>query len=128
MHCHHCTVHQISVSALEEAMIINVTLERWHGSPVIRTVNRTYSRKPAAAFDDAAAGLTPRQAIFYRNLIRIAEAVRGGTIPVDFTLPSGEVLYLDRGCIKISELSGFIAPLTDDESGLVSTISIAWRV
>lgn len=107
-------------------MIIAVQLETWSGSLVVRTVGRSYQRRPAAAFADAPAGLTHRQAVFYRNLIRIAEAVGSAEIPVDFNLPTGERLHLDRGCMKIAELAGFIEPLRDDSEGVVSSIRLSW--
>ena len=100
----------------------------WQPSPVIRTVRSGYTRIPAIRFTDAPARLTPRQGVFYRNLVRIAEAVGNGQIPVDFSVPSGERLYLDRGCIRIAELAGFIAPLRDDENGVVSMIMLNWTV
>lgn len=107
-------------------MVIEVTLESWDGSPVIRKANHGYGRLPAASYRDAAARLTPRQGSFYRNLIRIAEAVGASVIPVDFELPTGERLYLDRGCVKIAELAGFIQPLEDDQNGVLSSITLSW--
>jgi len=106
-------------------MIIDVELESWEGSPVIRKANHDYCRIPAASYRDAAARLTPRQGVFYRNLIRIAEAVGGSVIPVDFELTTGERLHLDRGCVKIAELSGFLRPL-EDRDGVLSSVKLAW--
>jgi hypothetical protein len=107
-------------------MVIDVELEAWRGSPVIRKAGRGYARKPADEHRDEAARLTERQAIFYRNLIRIAEAVQSQDIPVDFELRDGRRVYLDRGCIKIAEHAGFIAPLADDASGTVASIRLCW--
>jgi len=109
-------------------MVVDVTLETWSPSPVIRKVGNGYARMPASSYADAAARLTARQAVFYRNLIRIAEAVGGGNLPVDFFLPSGEHMYLDRGCIRIAELGGFVKPLHDDDAGVVSSIELGWSV
>lgn len=109
-------------------MQILVDLEEWEGSPVVRTVGRDYARKPTAAFRDEAARLTDHQAVFYRNLISIALALKSGNIPVDFETRDGTRCYLDRGCIKIAEHAGFILPLGDDASGTVSTIRLAWTV
>lgn len=110
------------------SMRILVDLEHWEGSPVVRMAGRDYARKPAAAFRDEAAGLTDRQAVFYRNLISIASALKSGDIPVDFETRDGTRCYLDRGCIKIAEHAGFISALADDANGTVSTIRLAWAV
>lgn len=107
---------------------IDVTLEDWSGSPVIRTVRPGYARIPAAAYTDLPARLTPRQAVFCRNLVRLAEVLGERSLPVDFRLASGAALHLDRGCVKIAEHAGFIEPLANDASGVVSSIRLAWRV
>lgn len=109
-------------------MFIDVTLENWSPSPVIRVVRKGYTRLAAASYADAAARLTPRQGVFYRNLIRIAEVSGTAAVPVDFLLPSGEHLYLDRGCVKIAELAGFIRSLRDDDDGVVSYVELSWTV
>jgi len=87
-------------------MLLRVDLEEWRGSPVIRDANSRYERKPARLFTDAPSRLKPRQAVFYRNLIRIAEAIQSSAIPVDFELEGRGAVYLDRGCIKIAEHAG----------------------
>jgi hypothetical protein len=107
---------------------LEVLLEEWPGSPVVRDVKAGYDRKPAAHFSDAPARLTARQAVFYRNLISLAEGVGGSTLPVDFTIAGRGPVYLDRGCIKIAEHAGFILPLQDGARGCVDTITIAWSV
>jgi hypothetical protein len=109
-------------------MVIDVQLEGYPTSPVVRKVGNDYVRIPCAKFSDAAARLTERQAVFYRNLIRIAEAMGKGILLVDFHLPSGEHMYLDRGCIRIAELAGFVAQLKDDDAGAVSSIELVWSV
>jgi hypothetical protein len=82
----------------------------------------------ASDYMDVAARLTPRQAAFYRNLIRIAAELGSEDIPVEFELPNGHAVYLDRGCIKIAEHAGFIELLRDGASGNVETIRLTWRV
>jgi hypothetical protein len=64
--------------------------------------------------------------MFYRNLIRIAEALDDSVIPVDFEVSSGDTLYLDRGCIKIAEHARFIMTLEDDREGVVSSVKLGW--
>ena len=107
-------------------MLINADLESWDGSAVVRPVRADYQRLPAFSYRDAAARLTSRQGVFYRNLIRLAEELGGGIIPVDFEQPGGRRVYLDRGCIKIAERAGFITPLVDDAHGVVSHIVLTW--
>ena len=106
-------------------MVIDVELEDYLPSPVIRTCGIGYCRLSAYQFADRAARLTARQGVFYRNLIRIAERLNRLDIPVDFELSDGSKRYLDRGCIKIAELSGFIRRLRNDHTGVVSTIRLA---
>ena len=106
-------------------MQIDIDFEDWPTSPTIRRLGANYHRKSCTTFRDAPARLTPRQANFYRNLIRIAEQI-GDTIPVDFTCRDVRV-HLDYGCIKIAELAGFIAKLDDGPDGVVETIQLAWR-
>jgi hypothetical protein len=109
-------------------MVIDVELEQGgFDSPDIRERKSGYTRWPATRFSDRAAGLTSRQAVFYRNLIRLAERTGGDRIPVDFELPDGRQMVLDHGCIKIAELSGFIRPLTDGAAGVVENLQLAWR-
>jgi hypothetical protein len=107
-------------------MVIDVELEEWDGSNVTHTQTVGYRRKNAADFNDEPAGLTPRQGVFYRNLIRLAQVLKSREIPVDFVL-RGRQVYLDRGCIKIAEHAGFIEPITDGPSGSVENICLAWR-
>src|SRR5690349_10126713 len=106
-------------------MVIDVQLETFAPSAVTRIRRSEYRRLSANQFDDKAARLTSRQGVFYRNLIRIAEALDSLDVPVDFELPDGSNLYLDRGCIKIAERAGFIRPLQNDPTGVVSTIRLS---
>ena len=109
-------------------MQIDVDLEDWSGSAVVRRRGREYSRKAAVDFLDAPAKLTARQVLFYRNLMRLALASGSSRLPVDFELRDGTEMYLDRGCIKIAEHAGFIQPLENGISGTVDTIVLNWRV
>jgi hypothetical protein len=109
-------------------MIIDVELEEWSGSPVTRGRTKTYERKAATSFADEAARLTPRQGVFYRNLIRLAVALESSEIPVDFELPDGSPVFLDRGCIKIAEHAHFIDSIIDGPSGVVDNIRLAFDV
>ncbi len=108
-------------------MRIQVELEDWPGSPVIHQRGPGYGQKPADSFNDAPASLKPRQAVFYRNLIRLAEVLGSSVIPVQFELQDETALYLDRGCIKIAEHAGFIEPLENSPAGFVESIRLAWR-
>jgi|SRR6185295_14983330 len=108
-------------------MIIDVELEEWSGSPVTRERTKTYERKTATSFADEPARLTPRQGVFYRNLIRLAVALKSSEIPVDFELPDGSAVFLDRGCVKIAEHAGFIEQLDDSPAGVVERIRLAFQ-
>jgi hypothetical protein len=107
-------------------MRIDIELEERPPTIVVRPVSSYYERKPAVDFADEPARLTDRQALFLRNLIQLATALGSNEIPVDFELAGRGRMYLDRGCIKIAEHSGFIAPLNNDSDGVVSQICLAW--
>lgn len=108
-------------------MIIYVDqLEEWSGSAVIRQRRSDYRRCSAEDYQDSPAKLTERQAVFYRNLIRLAVALDSVEIPVDFELPDGTALFLDRGCVKIAEHAGFIQPLRNGPGGTVDHLRLAW--
>lgn len=107
-------------------MRIDIDFEERPPTVVIRPVRSYYERKPAAAFADEPARVTDRQALFLRNLVQLANVLGSNEIPVDFELAGRGRVYLDRGCIKIAEHSGFIEPLSDDSGGVVSQIRLAW--
>ena len=65
---------------------LNLIMDR---APVVRLWNSQYRRRPTGAFRDAPARLTERQAVFYRNLIQLAEKLQSNDLPVDFELPDG---------------------------------------
>jgi hypothetical protein len=89
---------------------LEVDIEDWQTSPVIRSVGAGYERWAASRYADAPASLRPRQVIFYRSLIAMALACGSPELPVDFVC-NGKHVYLDHGCIKIAEHAGFIEPL-----------------
>lgn len=107
---------------------IDVDLEDWTGSAVVRLVRSDYSRLPADAYQYEPAQLTPRQSVFLRNLIRIAETIGSGEIPVDFIGADGRHRYLDRGCVKMAVHAGFLQHLTDGPFGVVDSVRLSWDV
>jgi hypothetical protein len=108
--------------------LINFEVAEWSGSPVLRHDNKSYSRRKADDYKDKPARLTDRQMVFYVNLMRMARALDSSTLPVDFTHANGNRMFMDHGCIKIAVHAGFLRPLVDDASGIVSTVELAWRV
>jgi hypothetical protein len=106
---------------------LNTELELWSDSPVVRAITSRYRRKSADQFTDAPAKLTPRQAVFYRNLIKIAEAAKSREIPIEFELSNGAHVHLDYGCIKIADHAGFIQPLINGPDGTVGSITLSWK-
>jgi hypothetical protein len=106
---------------------LNIAIEAWETSPVIRSVGDGYERWSAGRYNDAPARLKPRQAVFYRNLIEMALAGGLSDLPVDF-ICNGAHVYLDHGCIKIAEYAGFIEPLTNGSNGVVDSIKLSWSV
>lgn len=108
-------------------MRIDIELEQSPGqSQTYHVIDAHYRRKSAKDFKDLPARLTQRQAVFYRNLIRLAEKT-GETIPVDFNLQGVDV-HLDFGCIKIAAYAGFIEYPEDGPNGVVDEIRLRWRV
>lgn len=72
--------------------------------------------------------LTGRQAAFYRDLIRLAEALQSQHLPIDFIDATGSHIAMDLGCVKIAEHAGFIQSLKDDSSGYLKAITLSWAV
>lgn len=106
--------------------IMDIDLENWHGPS---NVYHSYKPPlPADQYNDKAATLTERQAVFYRNLIKLALKLQTAHLPVSFGLPDGRNISLDRGCIKIAEHARFIMPLENNSQGVVTHITLAWRV
>lgn len=108
-------------------MLIDLELEEWTGSDVTHVRRSDYRRRAAAKFNDRPAQLTARQGVFYRNLIRMAVALGSSEVPVDFELPDGRQLYLDRGCIKIAEYAEFIEQIENGPTGTVDRIRLKFR-
>lgn len=106
---------------------IDVDLEPWPTSPVMRPVRRDYKRQAASSYQDDPAHLTRRQAVFLRNLIRIVEMTSSDEIPVDFIVGRSH-LYLDRGCVKMAVHAGFLLNLVDGPMGVVDSVRLSWDV
>ncbi len=94
-------------------------------SQTIRDRPSNYERWPSQKYEDKRAGRTERQRNFHENLNRMALASGSDTLPVDFTVREGKQMYLDRGCIKMAENSGFICELSNDPGGVVSEIKLS---
>jgi hypothetical protein len=80
--------------------------------------------KPAHEFRYRGNPGSPRQAAFCEILSKAAAALGSRTVPVDFTLPNGQRVYLDRGCIAMAVASGFLRPLENNERGVVSSVTL----
>ncbi|MGY4397947.1 hypothetical protein ACVWZA_003144 [Sphingomonas sp. UYAg733] len=93
---------------------------------VLRKKGRDYKRIAAECYVARAAKLTPRQALFYRNLMDISQQLESNYIPIDFSAPTQHALFLDRGCVNIAVNAGFLKPLKNDSDGVVSEVELAW--
>lgn len=71
--------------------------------------------------------MTDRQAEFCKLLIDLARQIGSSRLPVIFNSDHGK-LIMDKGCIKIAEHQGFIRPLKNDTTGLVSFIELNFKV
>jgi hypothetical protein len=109
---------------------ISIILEEHTGGPSqpFHLAGPKYQYRKAQSLTDLPAKLTPRLAVFYRNLIRLAEALQSQEIPIDFVDGNGAHMAMDLGCVKIAEHSGFIQPLKDSQSGYLTTVRLAWAV
>lgn len=107
---------------------VEVELEEWAGSPVIRVARSDYTRLPAAAYRYKPAQLTARQAVFLRNLVRLAQTIGKGDIPVDFIGSDGTRRFLDRGCVTMAVHAGFLLDLIDGPTGVVDSVRLSWDV
>lgn len=93
---------------------------------VLRKTRLDYRRRPAEDYGYRGIGLkSDRQALFQRTLLNIARARGMPTVPVDFALSDGTWVYLDRGCVKMAERAGFIAPLQNGSQG---TVDMVWLI
>jgi hypothetical protein len=109
---------------------INVHLEQHSGSTSqpFHPAGHKYEYRKALSLTDKPARLTERQAVFYRNLIRISERIQSQELPVDFIDANGAHMAMDLGCVKIAEHAGFIQTLTDGPDGVMKTIRLNWMV
>jgi hypothetical protein len=82
----------------------------------------------ASGLTDKPARLTERQAVFYRNLIRMSEQLQSQELPVDFVDATGAHMAMDLGCVKIAEHAGFIKSLSNGPDGTMKTICLSWLV
>jgi hypothetical protein len=108
---------------------MKITLEKWSGgsSDVFHPAGNYIARR-AGSLTDAPARLTARQAVFYRNLIRLAEELGSQDLPVRFTDAAGTDVAMDLGCVKMAEHAGFIQRLTDGPSGFLESVRLTWKV
>lgn len=109
---------------------IAIILEHYGAGPSqpFHKAGSKYQYREAASLTDGPARLTERQAVFLRNLVRLAECLQTEELPLDFIDGSGQHVAMDLGCVKIAEHMGFIRPLTNDETGLMRTITLSWKV
>jgi hypothetical protein len=109
---------------------INVHLEEHIGSTSqpFHPAGSKYEYRTASSLTDKPARLTGRQAVFYRNLIRLSEVLQSQVLPIDFLDANGAHMAMDLGCVKIAEHAGFIQPLSDGPDGKMKTITLNWLV
>jgi hypothetical protein len=109
---------------------IDIQLVIWPGGPSqgFHPVKRVYEYRKAETLTDLPARLTSRQAVFYRNLIRLAEVLQSQTIPIQFLDVNGNHVAMDLGCVKIAEHAGFIENLTNGQNGYLESVRLPWRV
>jgi hypothetical protein len=110
---------------LSGAIHLAVELEIPESPTVLRVRKADYARKRAEDYADKPASLTERQALFYRNLMQIAQHLKSNELPVEIDTRQGS-FFLDRGCVKIAVHAGFLQALENDENGTVSKIKLAW--
>jgi len=116
--------------AVDMPISVDLRLEKHTGSPSqpFHPAGSKYQYRKAATLTDAPAKLTQRQAVFYRNLIRLAERLQSQEIPLDFIDADGAHIAMDLGCVKIAEHAGFVQPLTDGPDGVLKTVRLSWAV
>ena len=113
---------------LNDYITVDITVERPNGHPVIQKIKNSYKRMRAEEFLDKSARLTPRQAVFLRNLISLAQTLGSARIPIEFELSGEGPVHLDRGCVKIAEHSGFIRPLENGDEGFVEAVELSFSI
>jgi hypothetical protein len=109
---------------------VNVQLEEHVSgtSQPFHPAGAKYEYRTASSLTDKPARLTERQAVFYRNLIRIAEQLQSNELPIDFLDASGTHVAMDLGCVKIAEHAAFIQPLMNGPDGVMRVIRLNWHV
>jgi hypothetical protein len=100
---------------------------QWEEAPGSKTLSNPSSLRAADQFTDAPAKLKPRQAAFYRNLVRLAEQTGSRTLPISFFILDGAEKRMDYGCMKIAEHAGFIELLANSSNRVVETITLRWN-
>jgi hypothetical protein len=115
---------------LPSPILIRVHLEEHVGgkSQPFHPAGAKYEYPAASNLADKPSRLTERQAVFYRNLIRMAEKLQSQELPLDFLDTNGAHMAMDLGCVKIAEHAGFIEPLTNEPDGRMKTIRLKWLV
>jgi hypothetical protein len=110
--------------------IINIHLETWPDGPSqgFHPVKGEYEFRKAGSLTDLPAKLTSRQAVFYRNLVRLAELLQSQNIPIHFIEARGEHVAMDLGCVKMAEHAGFVKKLSDSANGHLEGVNLAWKV
>jgi hypothetical protein len=109
---------------------IDIHLEHHVGGPSqpFHPAGGNYKYRDASTLSDLPASLTPRLAVFYRDLIRLAERLKSQDLPVDFIDGTGAHVAMDLGCVKIAEHAGFIQPLSNGPSGGLESIRLSFAV
>jgi hypothetical protein len=109
---------------------VNVHLEEHAGSTSqpFHPAGAKYQYRNALSLTDKPARLTERQAVFYRNLIRMAEQLQSHELPIDFIDATGGHMAMDLGCVKIAEHAGFLKPLADGPDGTMKSVALSWYV
>src|SRR4051812_44625698 len=109
---------------------INIALEQHTGGPSqpFHAAGTSYQYRKAASLTDLPAKLTPRLAVFYRDLIRMAAELGSQELPIDFIDANGDHKAMDLGCVKIAEHAGFLQPLTDGPDGAMKTVRLSFKV
>lgn len=109
---------------------IDIHLEQHTGGPSqpFHPAGDNYKYRDASELSDLPASLTPRLAVFYRDLIRLAERLNSQDLPVHFIDATGAHMAMDLGCVKIAEHAGFIQPLSNGSSAGLESIRLSFAV
>lgn len=110
--------------------VINIELEHHSGgvSQPFHPAGPQYQYRKAEELTDIPARLTPRLAVFYRDLIRMAALLQSQELPIDFIDSLGQHVAMDLGCVKIAEHAGFLQPLKNNSDGYMRTVRLGWTV